>query len=349
MPSYLVTGGCGFIGTHLCRALLQDGHGVRVLDDLSSGRRENLAAGAELIEGDIADPDCLDAGLAGVEGCFHLAAIASVAAGVADWVGTNRVNLVGTLALFAAIARLPRGARPAVVYASSAAVYGDAQPLPVAETAPPRPLSAYGADKCAMELHAGVATHLHGIPTVGLRFFNVYGPMQDPSSPYSGVISIFCDRLRAGRPITIHGDGDQTRDFVAVADAVAALRAAMRCMPGEASVFNVCTETATSIRALAATIGGLCGFMPDIVVKPARAGEIRHSLGSAARARAALGLGAPTPLRQGLVPVLDWLGAGGFQKNSDFTAKASPAQRTSETAIVAGRVMPGGTDHSSSG
>jgi UDP-glucose 4-epimerase len=198
MPSYLVTGGCGFIGAHLCRSLLRDGHQVRVLDDLSSGRRENLPEGVELLVGDTADRFCVEAGLAGVDGCFHLAAIASVAAGVADWIGTSRVNLGGALALFDTIAKLPEGRRLPVVYASSAAVYGDARPLPLDEATPTRPLSAYGADKRAMELHAGVATHLHGIPTVGLRFFNVYGPMQDPASPYSGVISIFCDRLRGG-------------------------------------------------------------------------------------------------------------------------------------------------------
>jgi UDP-glucose 4-epimerase len=346
MPSYLVTGGCGFIGAHLCRSLLRDGHQVRVLDDLSSGRRENLPDGAELYEGDIADPYCLDAGLAGADGCFHLAAIASVAAGVADWIGTNRVNLGGAIALFDAISRLPGGVRPPVVYASSAAVYGDARQLPVDEATPARPLSAYGADKCAMELHAGVATHQHGIPTVGLRFFNVYGPMQDPASPYSGVISIFCDRLRAGQPIAVFGDGEQTRDFVAVADAVAALRAAMQRTPPEAPVFNVCTGQAITIRALAETIGALCGIQPEIVVKPSRGGEIRHSLGSPARAREVLGLGAPTPLRDGLVPVLDWLAAGGFQKNSDFAAKANPAQSDSEITSDTGSVTLSGIDHS---
>jgi UDP-glucose 4-epimerase len=346
MPSYLVTGGCGFIGAHLCRALLRDGHQVRALDDLSTGRRENLPAGVELVEGDITDPYCLEAGLAGVDGCFHLAAIASVAAGLEDPIGTNRVNLGGALALFDAISRLSGGARPAVVYASSAAVYGDASPLPLEETTPARPLSAYGADKYAMELHAGVATHLHGIRTVGLRFFNVYGPMQDPASPYSGVISIFCDRLRAGQPITIFGDGEQTRDFVAVADAVGALLAAMDRLPAGAPVFNVCTGTAITVRALAATIGGLCGAQPEIVSKPPREGEIRHSLGSPERARDVLGLQAPTALRDGLAPVLHWLDAGGFQKNSDFAAKPSAAQIISDTTTEATRDMLGGTDHS---
>jgi UDP-glucose 4-epimerase len=315
MPSYLVTGGCGFIGTHLCRDLLRDGHQVRVIDDLSTGRRENLPDGAELFEGDISDRYCLDAGLAGIDGCFHLAAIASVARGVSDWLGTNRVNLGGAIGLLDAIANLPDGHRPPVVYASSAAIYGNAPNsgsapvLPVVEGLRPRPLSAYGADKFAMEMHAGVASHLHGIPTVGLRFFNVYGPLQDPASPYSGVISIFCDRLRAGRPVEIYGDGTQTRDFVYVADAVAALRAAMQRRPDGAPVFNVCTGQATSIRALAEAIGALRGRRPELVFHPARAGDIAHSLGDPTQAEAALGFVAGTRLPTGLASVLDWLDA----------------------------------------
>jgi UDP-glucose 4-epimerase len=322
MPSYLVTGGCGFIGAHLCRSLLADGHQVRVLDDLSTGRRENLPDGAEFFEGDISDQYCLDAGLAGIDGCFHLAAIASVARGVTEWLGTNRVNLVGTIGLFDAIVKLPGGARPPVVYASSAAVYGDAQPLPIIEDTAKRPLSAYGADKYAMELHAGVATHVHGIPTVGLRFFNVYGPMQDPASPYSGVISIFCDRLRNGRKIDIHGDGTQLRDFIYVADAVAALRAAMLRQPPGSKAFNVCTGNGTTIRALAETIGALRSVRPELVFGPPREGDIHRSVGSPALAREMLGLAAATPLPTGLAATLAWLDAGGFETASPSEQRA---------------------------
>ncbi len=339
MPSYLVTGGCGFIGSHLCRSLLRDGHQVRVIDDLSTGRRENLPAGVELFEGDIGDTYCLDAGLAGIDGCFHLAAIASVARGVTDWLGTHRVNLLGALQLFDAIAKLPGGHRPPVVYASSAAVYGDVDTLPIEETMPKRPLSAYGADKYAMELHAGVATHVHGIPTVGVRFFNVYGPMQDPASPYSGVISIFCDRLSDGRPIEIFGDGAQTRDFVYVADAVAALRAAMHRLPPGAPAFNVCTGHATTIRALAQTIGALRGVRPELVFRPARGGDIRHSLGAPSRAVAALGLAPPTPLPIGLAAVLDWLDAGGFGAAA-ASDQGAPDQRAPDQ-----RASDQGADH----
>jgi UDP-glucose 4-epimerase len=311
--TYLVTGGAGFIGSHLCDALVADGHHVRVLDDLSTGVRTNLAAAVELIEGDIADPAAVQAAVAGVDGCFHLAAIASVARGVEDWLGTHRANLTGTITLFDAVRR---EARPVpVVYASSAAVYGDCADLPIAEAATKRPLSAYGADKYACELHAVVASHVHHVPTVGLRFFNVYGPRQDPRSPYSGVISIFCDRLRRGAAVEVFGDGAQTRDFIAVTDVVAALRAAQALArggaPPDAPVFNVCTGIAISIAELAATIAELVGVPAEIRHGPPRAGEIRHSVGAPDLSRRVLGLAPPMPLRAGLRRVLDWLGPSG--------------------------------------
>jgi UDP-glucose 4-epimerase len=307
--TYLVTGGAGFIGSHLCEALLSDGHAVRVLDDLSTGRRDNLPPDVELIEGDVADPTAVEAGLAGVEGCFHLAAVASVARGAEDWLGTNRTNLAGTITVFDTIRREWPGIP--VVYASSAAVYGDCQVLPIAETAPKRPLSAYGADKYACELHGLVASHVHHVPTVGLRFFNVYGPRQDPRSPYSGVISIFCERLRRGAPIQIFGDGQQTRDFIYVVDVVAALRAAMALRPDDAPAFNVCTGVATSVLDLAQTIAALSGVAATIRHAAPRAGEIRQSVGAPALARETLGLGTPLALRDGLRHVLDWLDAAG--------------------------------------
>ena len=305
MGHFLVTGGCGFIGSHLCDALLGEGHDVRVLDDLSSGRLTNLAAGATLIEGTITDPATVAAALEGVEGCFHLAAIASVERGVREWAETHRINITGTITIFEAIAR--QRARVPVVYASSAAVYGDCTVLPIVETADRAPASAYGADKYACELHARVATQLHDIPTTGLRFFNVYGPRQNPQSPYCGVISIFADRLRRGEPIDIYGDGEQTRDFIAVADVVAALAAAMTRSLPRAPVFNVCTGTPTSVLEVAGIIAELCGVRPEMRFRPARSGEIRHSIGSAARARTALGLGAPGDLRTELER--SWLGS----------------------------------------
>jgi len=304
MTRWLVTGGAGFIGSHLCEALLARGDAVRVLDDLSTGRRENLPPGATLIEGDVADPIAVRDALDGVAGCFHLAAIASVERGVTDWLGTHRANLTGAITVFDAA----RPTRMPMVYASSAAVYGDVATVPITEAAERRPLSAYGADKLGCELHARVASHVHGIPTVGLRFFNVYGPRQDPHSPYSGVISIFCDRVRAGVPIDIFGDGEQTRDFVYVADVVATLLAAMRLTPTDAPVFNVCTGIPTSVLELARIIADLAGARLDAHHRPPRAGEIRHSTGSPALSRTALGLAEPVLLRHGLGKVLDWLG-----------------------------------------
>lgn len=307
MAKYLVTGGCGFIGSHLAAALIARGDAVRILDDLSTGHRRNLVPGAELVVGDVADPKTVRSAMAGSEGCFHLAAIASVERGVREWLATHRVNLSGTIAVFDA-ARA-EGPIP-VVYASSAAVYGDQATLPITEDAPKVPLSAYGADKLGCEQQARVAGHVHAVPTLGLRFFNVFGPRQDPQSPYSGVISIFCDRLGAGQPVTIFGDGDQTRDFIHVTDVVAGLLAAMPAADIAAPVLNLCTGRATSVRELAGLIAALCRVPDTPLLQPPRSGEIRHSLGSPVQSRAMLGLGEPKTLRQGLAETLDWLRAG---------------------------------------
>jgi UDP-glucose 4-epimerase len=306
MKTFLVTGGCGFIGSHLCEALLDRGHAVRVLDDLSSGFRGNLPDAAEFVRGDIAEPATARTALEGVDGCFHLAAIASVERGLQDWLGTHRVNLTGTITLLDEIRRFPPSRRIPFVYASSAAVYGDCEVAPVTEASAPRPLSAYGADKLGCELHARAASVVHGIPTTGLRFFNVFGPRQDPKSAYSGVISIFCDRLRRGEPVDVFGDGQQTRDFVFVRDVVNALIQAMTVCPPDAPVFNVCTGHPTSVLGLARSIADLCGVPLQTRLRPARSGEIRHSLGSRARARALLGLPDPVGLREGLTEVLAW-------------------------------------------
>jgi len=307
MGKYLVTGGCGFIGSHLVESLERDGHDVRVLDDLSIGKRENLSASAELLVGDVADAALVRRAMDGVGGCFHLAAIASVERGNLDWLGAHRANLTGTIAVFDAARRLGVTGVP-VVYASSAAVFGDTPDMPLTEASPVRPLSAYGADKLGCELHARVAGLVHGVPTAGLRFFNVYGPRQDPKSPYSGVISIFCDRLGARRPITIFGDGLQTRDFVYVADVVASLRAAMGSLTGvKTSLYNVCTGRSTSVVDLAHTIAGLCGIDADITFVPPRAGEIRVSLGSPERLKTELGVDCRTEIADGLRATLDSL------------------------------------------
>jgi UDP-glucose 4-epimerase len=302
MSRYLVTGGAGFIGSHLCDALIARGDQVLVLDDLSTGHRANLPDGVELIVGDIADPPTARHATEKVDGCFHLAAIASVERGITDWLGTHRTNLTGTITIFDAIRQ--HGTHIPVVYASSAAVYGDCQTLPIPETAERRPMSAYGADKYGCELHAMTATQVHGIPTTGLRFFNIYGPRQDPRSLYSGVISIFCERIVSRAPILIRGDGAQTRDFVHVSDAVAALLAAMTLRFDAASVFNVCTGQPTSVLEVAQAIGRQAGKPANLIHIPARPGDIRHSLGDPTNMRRVLGLTRMVPLSDGLATLI---------------------------------------------
>ncbi len=309
MAHYLVTGGPGFIGSHLVDALLSSGHRVRVLDDLSTGKRANVDPDAELIVGTVADPEAVQTAASGVDGCFHLAAIASVARSNEDWLGTHQVNLGGTIAVLDAARRL--GGLP-VVYASSAAVYGDANGVAV-ESLLPAPLSSYGADKLGSELHARAGFAVHGVPSVGFRFFNVYGPRQDPHSPYSGVISLFATALAAGRALTLHGDGLQTRDFVYVRDIVAFLAAGMRhaaSSPG-AVVLNACTGRETSVRALAETLGGLLQVWPTVLSGPARAGDVRRSVGCPQRAMAVLGMSARTALTSGLETTLAAVGLQG--------------------------------------
>jgi UDP-glucose 4-epimerase len=305
---FLVTGGCGFIGSHLVDSLIADGHDVVVLDDLSSGTLERLDRRAELLLGDVADPAIVARAFTGVSGCFHLAAIASVARSNEDWVATHRTNQTGTICVLDAARRGAGSSRVPVVYASSAAVYGEAPVEPIGEGAAKRPMTAYGADKLGSELHARVAWTVHRAPTIGLRFFNVYGPRQDPSSPYSGVISIFADRLRAGLPITIHGDGSQVRDFVYVADAVRHLRAAMAACAGAggggAAVFNVCTGVPTAIDQLARLIGNLLRMTPQIGFAPRRPGDILRSVGSPELARAQLGVAVETTVAEGLRALL---------------------------------------------
>jgi len=298
MAVYVVTGGAGFIGSHLVDAILADGHSVRVVDDFSTGKRANLDARVEVFEADICGTGVMRGALEGAAGCFHLAAIASVQRGNEDWVGTHRVNQTGSVAIFDAC----RVARVPVVYASSAAVYGDTGGAVAHEGLPCRPQTAYGADKLGSELHAAVGWGVHGVPSFGLRFFNVYGPRQDPASPYSGVISIFASRIGRGEGVTVHGDGDQTRDFVFVADVVAHLRAAMVALsarPG-AYVCNVCTGMETSVAGLAEALGRVFGVGVAIGHGPARAGDIRRSVGVPERAIGLLGVQAGVGLQAGL-------------------------------------------------
>lgn len=297
---YLVTGGCGFIGSHLADHLSALGHRVRVLDDLSTGHLENLPDRAELVVGDVADEATVRDAMRDIDGCFHLAAAASVARCNAEAILTNRINLAGTLTILATAAR---HAIP-VVYASSAAVYGANPATPLAESSETRPLSVYAADKLACELHAAVASHLHHVPTVGLRFFNVYGPRQDPASPYSGVISIFADRLASGQSLVVYGDGAQVRDFVFVGDVVDVIVAAMAHRPSGAFVCNVCTGEGTTILALAKLLAEITGVRAEIRHGAARAGDVRISIGDPRRLAQVYGRVPKTTLREGLRELL---------------------------------------------
>ncbi len=302
---YLITGGCGFIGSHLCDLLLSDGHKVVVLDDLSTGYLENLPQGVELVIGDVADYPTVHGVMEEVDGCFHLAAIASVERSVNDWVGTHRINQQGTVNVFnAARANDKRDPIP-VVYASSAAIYGDNATTPLNEMVAPRPISAYGVDKLGSELHARVAWLVHAIPTVGMRFFNVYGPRQDPQSPYSGVISIFIDRILKNQHISIYGNGQQTRDFIYVGDVVRHLVTAMYSLKRNAEVFNVCTGQSTSISQLAKVLGMVAGTHVQIDHHSARSGDIATSLGDPSKACSQLGVQYEINLGEGLKRTLE--------------------------------------------
>lgn len=297
MGRYLVTGGAGFIGAHLVDFLLQCGQEVRVLDNLSSGQR--LAPGAEFMAGDVRDREQVRAAMSEVDGCFHLAAIAAVHAR-----GAGDTNLGGALNVFDAAVHAPGGPLP-VVYASSAAVYGEFQGAPLEEDSPTHPLTAYGADKRACEKHASERA---GLGSVGLRLFNVYGPRQDPRSPYSGVISIFAAGFASGAPVTIHGDGAQTRDFIYVDDVCAAFwRAMSYCQPGRADIFNVCSGRELSVRDLARLISDLIGSRAAILFGPPRQGDITRSVGNPERLSAQLGAAPKIPLETGLRATLQWL------------------------------------------
>ncbi|MEE8351641.1 MAG: NAD-dependent epimerase/dehydratase family protein [Rhodospirillales bacterium] len=307
MRTFLVTGGCGFIGSHLVDALLAEGHTVRALDDLSTGKRSNLDPRAELIIGDVGDKTTVKETMNGADGCFHLAAVSSVEKSIEDWTGTHVTNLTGAINVFDA-ARTCRGQEPAaVVYASSAAVYGDNASMPLTESAAPRPLTAYGADKLGCEQHARVAGLIHQVPTTGFRFFNVYGPRQDPHSPYSGVISIFAERILSGQSITVFGDGQQVRDFIYVSDIVSFLLAGMKFASTSAPVYNACTGSGTNIFQLARSLASVNSTSVDIKMAAARAGDIRVSLGDPNLAQEKLGVQANVNLGAGLREALRFL------------------------------------------
>ncbi|HEX5059900.1 MAG TPA: SDR family NAD(P)-dependent oxidoreductase [Kofleriaceae bacterium] len=306
LPIAVVTGGAGFIGSHTVDRLMETGHRVVVLDNFSTGKLSNLANWADspalhVVECDVSDSifaalDPITNQHGPVGRIVHLAAQVSVVQSIANPQRDAEVNYGGTLQVLDYAKA--RGVKK-IVFASSAAVYGDVTEMPVSEDAPKQPLSPYGINKYASELALDYYANVHGVPATALRFFNVYGPRQDPSSPYSGVISIFTDRARAGRPLTIFGDGQQTRDFIYVGDVVRAITAALA--DGNARlVANVGMGCEISVLELARTIVDLCGGGSPIEHQPARAGEILKSRARVDRLRDALGIVAETKLVDGL-------------------------------------------------
>jgi UDP-glucose 4-epimerase len=299
---FLVTGGAGFIGSHLVERLLRDGQAVRILDDFSTGRRTNLAfTGAndplEIVEGDIRDARAVGQAMRGVDGVFHEAALVSVPRSVEAPELSCDINAHGTARVLDAARRA--GVRR-VVFASSAAVYGDVAELPVSERAAVRPLSPYGVDKLYTEQLGALYHALYGVETVALRYFNVFGPRQDPSSPYSGVITLFVNRLLAGEPVTIHGDGDQTRDFVYVADVVEANVRAMLGGYAGPGALNVAGGGRTTLNALVRVLGEILGVTPRTDHTAARAGDIHDSHADISAIRAAIGYTPQWSVRAGL-------------------------------------------------
>jgi UDP-glucose 4-epimerase len=296
----LVTGGAGFIGSHLVEALLARGDRVRVLDNLSSGRLENLSAvinQIEFIEGDVRDEVIVQKATAGVEFVFHLAAMVSVPKSMVEPMEAELVNAVGTLKLLQA-AKAAGVHR--LVLSSTCAVYGDEPTLPKTETMPPQPKSPYAISKLAAENYCQVFNESFGLKTVVLRYFNVFGPRQDPSSPYSGVISIFVDKMSQGLAPTIFGDGQQTRDFVFVGDAVRANLLAAEVDQAAGQVFNIGSGQQTSISQLFDHLRRILNRDLSPHYGPPRPGDIVHSCSDPGRARTILGWQSQVSLEEGL-------------------------------------------------
>jgi UDP-glucose 4-epimerase len=301
----LVTGGAGFIGSHLADRLVDRGADVVVLDDLSTGRRENVPSQAKFVEGDVADPDDVARVVAGCEVVFHQAALGSVARSVARPLVTDRVNIHGTLAVLTAAREA--GVRR-VVLASSSSVYGGASQVPTPEDVPLVPRSPYAVTKLTDEHYARVAWELHSLETVCLRYFNVYGPRQRPDSEYAAVIPRFVDALLSGRRPEVHGDGLQSRDFTFVADAVQAnLRAAEAPASACAGKFyNVARGEPHNLRELLDILAGLLGASAKVDHVTSRPGDIRHSHADVSAARHDLGYEPQVSFAAGLSHTLDW-------------------------------------------
>ena len=309
MSLYLVTGGAGFIGSHLTEELIRRGEQVRVADSLITGHRKNLAhlSGIDFLEGDLADLSVAHRAVHGVDYVLHQAAIPSVPRSVEDPVTSNRANIDSTLNVLVA-ARDARVKR--VVYAGSSSAYGNTPTLPKQEEMPTNPLSPYALQKLVGEQYMQMFTALYGLETVTIRYFNVFGPRQDPSSPYSGVISIFARGLLENKAPTIYGNGEQTRDFTYVANVVDGVLRAVKAPGASGQVINVATGSSISLNRLFASMRDIVGSRLEVMYGPPRSGDVTDSLADITRARALLGYEPSVSFESGLKKTIDWYRSG---------------------------------------
>jgi UDP-glucose 4-epimerase len=303
MAFFLVTGGAGFIGSHIVEALVRRGDRVRVLDNFSSGKRANLShiPGVEIIEGDVRDAGVVCQAASGIDFILHLAAMVSVPQSMADPIGAHAINVTGTLNVLLAAREF--GAQR-VVLSSSCAVYGDNEVLPLGETDETLPMSPYATTKLMGETYCQLFWRAYGVPTTCLRYFNIYGPRQDPASEYAAVIPKFTQRMRLGQSPLIFGDGLQTRDFVHVADVAKANLLACECDTAKGQVLNVASGHGTSLIELVDTLNTALGTSIQPVFAATRVGDIKHSRGDAARMAAVLNFRPGISLAAGLSSVV---------------------------------------------
>ena len=305
MPQYLVTGGAGFIGSHLAEELVRRGEFVRVVDSLVTGKRQNIGhiSPVEFLHGDLADPDVARRAVQGCEVVLHQAAIPSVPRSVKDPVESNRANVDATLNLL--VAARDAGVRR-VVFAGSSSVYGNAAALPKHEEMAPNPLSPYALQKLVGEQYMQLFTRLYGLETVAIRYFNVFGPRQDPGSPYSGVISVFATALLESRPPTIYGDGGQTRDFTYVANVVDGVLRACSAPQASGEVINVATGGRISLNDLFREMKSIVGATVEPKYVEPRPGDVRDSQADISKAKALLGYEPTVSFADGLRRTIEW-------------------------------------------
>ena len=305
MPNYLVTGGAGFIGSHLAEELVRRGHRVRVVDNLATGKRQNLdhVKGVEFLEGDLADLDVARRAADGMDYVLHQAAIPSVPRSVQDPITSNRANIDASLNVL--VAARDAGVKR-LVYAGSSSAYGNTPTLPKVESMPVAPLSPYALQKLVAEQYCQMFTQLYGLETVTIRYFNVFGPRQDPSSPYSGVISLFISALCEGRQPTIYGDGEHTRDFTYVANVVDGVLRACEAKGASGEVINVATGGRISLNQLFQAVKSTTGAQVEPIYAAPRQGDVRDSQADISKAARLLGYHPAVSFEDGLARTVEW-------------------------------------------